>query len=117
MIRVFGAVAYPTLIGLPYRLLIRAAEIEGQRDAAARLSRVQDGRIADGLKLGREWVPGRKEKADPDAGHWDLSPLLRHEEMLDRLARPWAYTPEAIERRLDAEQDAAFRKLFAAMKE
>ncbi|GGI75332.1 hypothetical protein [Deinococcus wulumuqiensis] len=116
MIRVFGVTAYPQLIQQPYRLLLRAAEIAGEREAALRLARVQDGRIADGMKLGRQWVPGRKEKADPDAGHWDLGPLLRHEEQLDRLARPWAHTPEAIERRLDAEQDAAFHKLFQAMK-
>lgn len=116
MIRVFGALAYPQLIQQPQRLLLRAAEIAGERDAAQRLARVQDGRIADGMKLGRTWVPGRKEKNDPDAGHWDLAPLLKHEEQLDRLARPWAHTPEAVERRLDAEQDAAFYRLFQAMK-
>lgn len=116
MIRVFGLAAYPELIRQPYRLLLRGAEIEGERGAAQRLARVQDGRIADGLKLGREWVRGRKEKADPDAGYWTLAPLFRHEEQLDRLARPWAHTAGAIERRLDAEQDAAFRRLFNVLK-
>lgn len=115
MIRVFGAAAYPNIIRLPYRLIVRAAEIEGQRDAGQRLNTLRDAAIGAGLKLGQKWVPGKKETPDPNAGHFDLTPLLEHQEQLDRLAAPWNHTPEAVERRKDAAQDAAFRQAFKSL--
>lgn len=114
MIRVFGPAAYPQIIALPLRLIIRAAQIAGERDAEARLTALTDASIGAGLKFGREYI-------DPDAKtnaggpYYSFAPLTRHREALERQARPWQWTAEAIRQRREAEEDAMWSKALETL--
>lgn len=118
MIRVFGPALYREVMGWPRRLILRAAEIQTQREADARLTALTDLSIATGLKLGMEYVdpknPSGSRKADEP--YHTLEPLAKHKADLDRVARPWAHTPEAVQARLDWEQDRAYAALFGTLR-
>lgn len=115
VIRVFGVTAADTVMRWPYRKIIRAAQIEGQRDAEARLARLRDISVADGMDQGRIYVD---PKNPPEAGgaHYDLKPYLAHAEMLERAARPWYYTPQAVRERREREEDAMWEKTMQVLR-
>ena len=115
MIREFGPALYAEVMTWPRRLILRAAEIGREREAQARLDRLADLKLAAGLKLGQEYVDPKAKGRKPDDPYYTLKPLEGVEKALDRAARPWAYTPEAVAARLDWEQDRSFDRLFAAM--
>ncbi|WP_177182979.1 hypothetical protein [Deinococcus reticulitermitis] len=99
----------------PRRLILRAAEIGREREAQARLDRLTDLKLAAGLKLGEEYVDPKGKGRKPDDPYTTLKPLAQFEDALDRLARPWMHTPEAVQERLDWEQDRAYSALFGAL--
>ena len=114
MIRVFGAAASETVLRWPYRKIMRAAQIDGQRDAERRLARLRDHSIADGMEQGRVYVDPKNPPAAGDA-YYDLKPYLAHAELLERLARPWHYAPDAVRRRREREEDAMWDKAMKLM--
>lgn len=107
--RVFGPAAYPAMIDLPLRLIVRAAELQGERDAEARLIQLTDVSLASGLKLGQEYV-------DPDAkpsgsrAHYSLARLQEHRTDLERRAYPWLHTPAAIKTRRQQEEEVMWAR-------
>ncbi len=98
----------------PPALIYRAAEIEQERDAARRLVELQDIAIGSGLKLGQKYVDPGKPAGDLDTSepHYSLKPLSEHQEALERVARPWLHTQEAIIRRREEEEEAMFDAMF-----
>lgn len=111
--RVFGPAAYPAMIDLPLRLIVRAAELQVERDAEARLIQLTDVSLASGLKLGQEYV-------DPDAtpsssrAHYSLAKLQEHQIKLEKRAYPWLHTPAAIKSRREREEDVLWAKFAEA---
>ena len=115
MLREFGPALYAEVMTWPRRLILRAAEIQREREAQARLDRLADLKLAAGLKLGQEYVDPKGQRRKPDDPYYTLKPLESVEKALDRAARPWAYSPEAVAARLDWEQDRAFSALFGGL--
>lgn len=118
MLRTFGPALYREVMGWPRRLIMRAAEIAAERDAEARLMALDDLSLASGLKLGQTYIdPGAAPRKAGDA-YTTNAPLLAHRAALERRARPWLHppeTPEVTAARLDAEQDAAYDRLFGGL--
>ena len=101
---------------MPLRLIHRAAEIERERQAAARLTTLQDAVIGTGLAQGKEYVdPGNRGDVDTSKPHYTFRPLQRHQDALDRLARPWAFTEADITARREAQEDAMFNDMFTVI--
>lgn len=115
MIREFGPALYAEVMTWPRRLILRAAQIGREREAQARLDRLADLKLAAGLKLGQEYVDPKAKGRKPDDPYYTLKPLEQIEAALDRAARPWVHTPEAVQARLDWEQDQAYARLFGAL--
>ncbi|WP_104990862.1 hypothetical protein [Deinococcus sp. NW-56] len=114
MIRVFGAAAYPNMITQPFRLISRAAEIEGERDAEQQLHRLRLMAVADGMEQGKVYVPDPNDPPSKSRAHYNLQPYNQTLERLERQAYPWA--AEAVQRqRRVAEQEAKWQALREAM--
>lgn len=117
LIRLFGVERYEAARTLPRSLLQSAIRIEQQRQAEARLIQARDTGIAAGLKLGLKYIDpknphgGRKS----DEPYNSLEPYLKHLEGLERQAYPWLWTPEAIIRRREMEEERAFEQMERAM--
>ena len=95
----------------PYRLILRAAEIEEQREAERQHARLTLSAIADGMDQGRDYVPGKNDPpADANSAHYDPTPYRRTAEALLRRARPWEYTLDKLIARRMAEEEAEFDK-------
>lgn len=109
MIREFGAAAYAEVMTWPRRLILRAIEIERERQAAQREAFLTDVGMGDQMDLGRRYVDP-KAKKDAGGAYYDLSPFNRHRDALARMARPWEYTPEAVQERREAAEDALWQK-------
>ncbi|WP_019585220.1 hypothetical protein [Deinococcus apachensis] len=98
----------------PRRLIVRAAQIQGERDAEARLTALTDASIGAGLKFGREYIDPDAKKTQGGA-YYSFAPLQRHQAALERQARPWLHTPEAIRQRREAEEDALWDQAAQVM--
>lgn len=118
--RVFGAAAYEVMMRRPLEFIIRAAEIQGQEDAARRVLYLHDTSFASGLKRGQEIIDPDAKPEDKGKGLIVSYTLLEDyiTEVL-KLAEPWNHTPEALTRkrlatmrRLSAEQDKRMREMF-----
>lgn len=111
MLREFGAAQYREVMTWPYRLIVRGIQIERQREAEAQLTRLRLQAIADGVELGKEYVPGQDDpKPTGKEGHWSRKPYLSTERALERAARPWEHTTEKLIARRIAEEAAEFEK-------
>lgn len=103
---------------LPPALQAELLAVERSRRAEARWEFGEDIAIAAGLDLGKRYVdPKGKPRQDSDPYN-DLTPYLDHQQRLYHEAFPWlapTETPEERAARLDAEQDAAFRRMFGSM--
>lgn len=117
MIRVFGPAAYAEIMQLPPRLIARAAQINGERDAEARLATLSDLAIGAGLKFGQKYVDPKNPggKARKGEAFYSLDPFNRHSAALERLARPWEYTKERIRARREAEEERRWREAENAL--
>lgn len=104
---------------LPPALQAEVLAIERSRRAEARWEFGEDIAIAADLGLGKRYVdPKAKARQDSDPYN-DLTPFLEHQQNLREIAFPWLVpteTPEERAARLDAAQDAAFRRMFGSMK-
>lgn len=104
----------------PLELIMRAAEITGETEAARRILALYDASFASGLKRGQKYVDPKASESDlKDAPYHDFEPLNEYITEIRRLAEPWNYTPEAMKRRrlaqmrrLSAEQDRRMREMF-----
>lgn len=98
----------------PRRVIVRAAQIQGEREAEARLTALTDASIAAGLKLGQEYVDPQAKRVS-GGPYYSLAPLSLHRETLERVARPWLHTPDAVRRRRETEEAAMWEKAMQAM--
>lgn len=117
MIRVFGPAAYAEIMQLPPRLIARAAQINGERDAEARLATLSDLAIGAGLKFGQKYVDPKNPsgKAKRGEAFYSLDPFNRHSAALERLARPWEHTPARVRARREAEEERRMQALEKAL--
>lgn len=120
MIRYFGAEAYPHMIRQPRRLILRAIEIEDQREEARRYNFGEDLAMAAGTGLGKQEIDPKTQgkKRSPADPYVTFEPFVEHQRARFERAYPWLIkqeTPEEREKRLDLEQDLAFRRAFNAM--
>lgn len=113
--RVFGPVAYASLITLPARAIARFAEIEAERDAAQQLARLRLMALADGLEQGKEYVRGKDDpQPKAGAGYYSLKRYIEATEELERRAEPWSAEYKQRLRR-EREQEQRWAALKAAM--
>lgn len=116
MLREFGPAEYEALRRLPPALLERALQIRREERAADRLRALDDTSIASGLTLGREHIdPNNRGGPKPGEPYVTHDGLKKHREMIDREARPWAYTEEALWQREEDEFEALGRTLGGAV--
>lgn len=117
MIRVFGPAAHASIMQLPPRLIARAAQIQGERDAEARLATLSDLAIGAGLKFGQRYVDPKNPSGQTRKGeaYYSLDPFNRHSTALERLARPWEYTPARIRARREAEEERRWQEAEKAL--
>lgn len=104
MIRHFGVAAYAEVMMWPWRLIVRAVQVQREADAEVRLARLADASMADSMELGRRYVDPA-HPPQPGGAHYDLSAYQRHQDALARQARPWEYTEAAVRRRREAEEE------------
>ena len=105
--RVFGVSAHDSVMRMPPAQIARAAEIQGERDAEARLLALQDISLASGLKLGQSYVDPKNPGGKPKAGEpfYSLQEFNRHVENVEKVARPWLHTPALRRARREAEEE------------
>ncbi|MVN86909.1 hypothetical protein GO986_09040 [Deinococcus sp. HMF7620] len=94
-------------MAMPLALIARAAGIQGERDAEARLLVLQDISLATGLKLGQSYVDPKNPGGRPKRGEafYSLEKFNDHVEHVEKLARPWLHTPAARKARREAEEE------------
>ena len=103
---------------LPPAMLAEALTAERGRQAEQRLQLTEDLAVATGLDLGKRYVDPKAKPREGNEPYNDLTPFLEHQQALREEAYPWTVkreTPEERAARLDAEQDAAFRRMFGSM--
>jgi hypothetical protein len=99
---------------------MRAAEIEGQRTAEARLTALEDLATGAGMKFGQEYVDPKAKPRKHDEPYVSVAPYNKYMDGLRKQAYPWLFeraeTSEEKAARLDQEQDIAFSTLFQALR-
>ena len=102
-------------MGEPLRLIVRLAEIQGERDAAEKLTQLRHRALADGLELGRQYVPDPKDPVSKSKAHYKLTGFVDEVQALEAKAAPWVDW-EAVRRgRRRKQNDEQWQQVYAAM--
>ena len=113
MIRHFGLELYDSVRRWPPALIYRALEIQREREAERRLLELHDTSLSTGLKLGQRYVDPSNRVRQGNEPYYTLEPLIKMQQQLERAARPWEFTPEAVKERREAEEDRDFDAMWS----
>lgn len=103
------------LLGEPLRLIRRLAEIQGERDAAEKLAQLRHRALADGLELGREFVPDPKDPPNKSKAHYKLTGFVDEVQALEERAAPWVDWQKLRRRSRRKQNDAQWQQVYEAM--